>query len=93
MARPEYGVVYVAEEYPEWQRVTLVKLAELYNPEENSLPPNKDILAQLKGNSILKPHMKKLMHFVQYTKASHERERGGGGGGGGVGERIVISRI
>ena len=29
--RPEYGVIYVAQEYPRWQQVTLTTLAELYN--------------------------------------------------------------
>ena len=26
-----YGVIYVAQEYPRWQQVTLTTLAELYN--------------------------------------------------------------
>ena len=30
-SRPEYGVIYVAQEYPPWQRLALVKLRELYN--------------------------------------------------------------
>ena len=29
--RPEYGVVYVAQEYPPWQRQALIKLREMYN--------------------------------------------------------------
>ena len=29
--RPEYGVIYVAQEYPHWQQVTLTTLGELYN--------------------------------------------------------------
>ena len=29
--RPEYGVIYVAQEYPRWQQVTLTTLGELYN--------------------------------------------------------------
>ena len=61
-------MIYVAEHYPEWQHVTLLKLLELYNEELNSLPPNKDILAELKKMDALKPHMKKLMQFVQYVK-------------------------
>lgn len=68
MVRPDYGVIYVAERYPKWQHVTLLKLAEVYNEEENSLPPNKDILAELKKIESLKPHMKKLMQFVQHVK-------------------------
>ena len=30
-SRPNYGVIYVAQEYPPWQRLALVKLRELYN--------------------------------------------------------------
>ena len=30
-ARQEYGVVYVAQEYPPWQRQALVRLTELYD--------------------------------------------------------------
>ena len=29
--RPEYGVIYVAQEYPHWQHVTLTTLGGLYN--------------------------------------------------------------
>lgn len=68
MVRPDYGVIYVAERYPEWQHVILVKLTDLYNEEQNSLPPNKEILAELKKIDALKMHMKKLMQFVQHVK-------------------------
>lgn len=68
MTKPEYGVIYVGEEYPPWQHATLVKLGDLYDPGNNSLPPNKDILAELKKMDILKAHMKKLMQFVQHVK-------------------------
>ena len=70
VTRPEYGVIYVAEQYPSWQHTTLVKLGELYCAEENSLPPNKDILAELKKIDSLKAHMKKLMQFVQHMKVT-----------------------
>ena len=66
--RPEYGVVYVAEGYPSWQHLTLVKLGEMYNEAENSLPPNKEVFEKLKSLPELKPHMKKLMPFVQQVK-------------------------
>lgn len=29
--RPEYGVIYVAQEYPRWQQLTLTILRGLYN--------------------------------------------------------------
>lgn len=68
--RPEYGVVYVALEYPPWQKLALTKLRELYNEVENSLPENKVISETMKGESVLKNHMKKLMPFVQHVKQS-----------------------
>ena len=68
IARPEYGVVYVAEGYPSWQHLTLVKLGEMYDAAENSLPPNKEVFEKLKSFPELKPHMKKLMPFVQQVK-------------------------
>ena len=70
LAKPDYGVIYVAKCYPEWQRLILLKLEELYNEEQNCLPPNKEILTKLKTIEYLKPHMKKLMHFVQHTKVN-----------------------
>ena len=30
-ARPQFGVIYVATEYPKWQQSVLLKLRELYN--------------------------------------------------------------
>ncbi len=71
MTRPEYGVIYVAEQYPAWQHATLEKLGELYDDaQENTLPTNKDILLELKKMDALKPYMKKLMQFVQHVKVS-----------------------
>ena len=68
VSRPEYGVIYVAEGYPPWQHLTLVKLRELYNEADNSLPPNKTVFETLKSIAELKPNMKKLMPFVQQVK-------------------------
>lgn len=44
------------------------------NKKEDVLPPNKDILAQLKGIPSLKPHLKKLMQFVQHIKVRTKRD-------------------
>jgi len=62
----------VADRYPEWQHTVLVKLREMFSEEDakNPLPQNKDILAELKMIQSLKPHMKKLMQFVQHVKVS-----------------------
>ena len=35
---------------------------------ENCLPPNKEVFESLKAVAELKPHMKKLMPFVQHVK-------------------------
>lgn len=67
-SRPEYGVLYVAQAYPEWQHRTLTKLREMYNEADSSLPPNKEVLEALKSCDFLKGHMKKLMPFVQHVK-------------------------
>ena len=37
---------------------------------DNCLPPNKEVLEALKTIAELKPYMKKLMPFVQYTKVT-----------------------
>jgi len=66
--RPEYGVIYVAQEYPRWQQLTLTTLRGLYNEADNSFPPNKEVLEALKTIPEVKPYMKKLMPFVQHTK-------------------------
>lgn len=39
---------------------------------DNSLPSNKEVLETLKTIAELKPHMKKLMPFVQYTKVQQK---------------------
>ena len=61
-------MIYVAQGYPPWQHLTLVKLREMYNEAENSLPPNKEVFEKLKALPELKPNMKKLMPFVQQVK-------------------------
>jgi len=66
--RPEYGVIYVAQEYPQWQQLTLTALRGLYNEVDNSFPPNKEVLEVLQTIPELKPYMKKLMPFVQHVK-------------------------
>lgn len=68
MTRPEYGVIYVAVEYPPWQHATLVILEQLYRDKGNSFPDNREILPQLLANEVIKPHSKKVMQFVQHVK-------------------------
>ncbi len=62
-------MVYVALEYPKWQRQVLVKLREMCGNEDNpSLPSNKEVLEKLKTLPDVMPHMKKLMPFVAMVK-------------------------
>lgn len=69
-SRPQYGVIFVAQEYVQWQRIILEKMRELYNKAENALPPNKELYEALKGIPELKNFLKKLMPFVQSIKES-----------------------
>ena len=75
-ARPEYGVVYVALEYPQWQQLVLVKLRELYDRNGGSLPPNKEVLEELKSIAEIKPFMKKVMPFVAAMKVNDPQPLG-----------------
>ena len=68
--KPVCGVIYVAQEFPKWQQITLVKLKELYNKKKNSLPPNKEIHELLKTIPDLAIYSKKLMPFAQLVKES-----------------------
>eukprot|EP00038_Savillea_parva_P023260 m.40180 g.40180 ORF g.40180 m.40180 type:complete len:1085 (-) comp5929_c0_seq1:1678-4932(-) len=64
-------VVYVASEYPEWQRVVLAKLDELFDPTigtKGTFADNRTVLGELKGNATLKSVMKKVMPFVQFVR-------------------------
>ncbi|XP_071786614.1 leucine--tRNA ligase, cytoplasmic-like [Asterias amurensis] len=67
-ARPTHGTLYVAKTYPPWQHAVLSTLKKLYDSNSSSFPENKEILAQLKSNELLKKFMKKVMPFVQHVK-------------------------
>ena len=66
--KPSYGIVYVAERYPEWQGLILKKLKSLYDEEKNTLPSNDEIIGHLKAEESLKKVFKKAMPFVQHIK-------------------------
>lgn len=68
MTRPEYGVIYVAVEYPPWQHATLVTLERLYRAQGDTFPDNREILPELMKNELIKPHSKRVMQFVQHVK-------------------------
>lgn len=63
-------MVYVAKEYPPWQKNVLVTLRKMYNENNSTFPENKAIMAALKSDDSVKKYMKKLMPFVAYIKVS-----------------------
>lgn len=48
--------------------IVLLKLKELYNESENTLPDSNEIFQSLKTVSELSPYLKKVMPFVQMLK-------------------------
>ena len=60
--------MYVALEYPRWQQLVLVRLRELCDKNEGAMPPNKEVLEELKSIAEIKPFMKKVMPFVAAVK-------------------------
>jgi leucyl-tRNA synthetase len=69
LVKPEYGVIYIVNEYPQWQAFVLTILKKLYNNHTNELPENYVILEMFKNEKELLPFMKKVMPFVQTIKA------------------------
>jgi leucyl-tRNA synthetase len=65
---PSQGIVYVAKEYPPWQRSVLTSLRNMYVEKGNVFPESKEVMATLKSDEAVKKHMKKLMPFVAYVK-------------------------
>jgi len=65
---PSHGVVYVAKEYPPWQKTVLVTLRKMYEENGNAFPESKAIMDALKTDDVVKKYMKKLMPFVAYVK-------------------------
>lgn len=75
--KPTQGVVYVAKEYPPWQKNVLVTLRKMYNENNSTFPENKAIMAALKSDDSVKKYMKKLMPFVAYIKERVSKEGAG----------------
>ncbi|XP_078481637.1 leucine--tRNA ligase, cytoplasmic [Ciona intestinalis] len=65
---PTHCIVYVAKNYPEWQKLTLQVLRQQYDANGESFPENKIIIQELKKHQELKKYMKKLMPFVASVK-------------------------
>ena len=70
LAKPNSAVVYVAKEYPPWQKTVLVTLRKLYEANNHAFPDNKEVMAIFKDEELIKKHMKKLMPFVAYVKVN-----------------------
>uniref|UniRef100_H2ZCU0 leucine--tRNA ligase n=1 Tax=Ciona savignyi TaxID=51511 RepID=H2ZCU0_CIOSA len=67
---PTNCVVYVAKNYPEWQKLTLQILRFQYDANGGSFPENKQLIQEFKKHQDLKKYMKKaaLMPFVASVK-------------------------
>jgi len=65
---PTHCIVYVAKNYPEWQRVTIETLRQGYESNGGSAPENKLIAQKLKQEPAVKKFMKKVMPFVATLK-------------------------
>ncbi|KHN75603.1 Leucine--tRNA ligase [Toxocara canis] len=65
---PSEAIIYVAKEYPSWQREVLSILNDLYREGNGELPENKQISQRLLAVDSLKKVAKKTMPFVQMIK-------------------------
>uniref|UniRef100_A0A915C2C9 leucine--tRNA ligase n=1 Tax=Parascaris univalens TaxID=6257 RepID=A0A915C2C9_PARUN len=65
---PTEAVIYIAKEYPSWQREVLSVLDKLYKEGNGILPENKEISQRLLSVDSLKKVAKKTMPFVQTIK-------------------------
>jgi len=71
---PSHGTVYIAKEYPMWQRTVLITLRRMYEENGNVFPESKSIMGVLKNDEVVKKYMKKLMPFVAYIKDRVSKE-------------------
>ena len=63
------AIIYTASKYPDWQLAILNLLKDSYNSETKTFPDNKELLGSIKTIDIVKPHMKKVMPYVQFIKS------------------------
>ncbi|XP_042902350.2 leucine--tRNA ligase, cytoplasmic [Parasteatoda tepidariorum] len=69
--KPTSAIIWVARTFPPWQSLVLQTLQNLYK-ENEGLPENKIIAAQLGKLPDLKKYMKKVMPFAQVMKEKAE---------------------
>ncbi|GMS90602.1 hypothetical protein PENTCL1PPCAC_12777 [Pristionchus entomophagus] len=69
---PTEATIWVAKEYPGWQRTVLTILAEQFKANAGQLPENKSISQLIAKDESLKKFAKKTMPFVQMVKENFE---------------------
>ncbi|GMT20866.1 hypothetical protein PFISCL1PPCAC_12163 [Pristionchus fissidentatus] len=69
---PTEATIWVAKEYPGWQRSVLTILADQAKANAGQLPDNKAIAQLIAKDDSLKKFVKKTMPFVQMVKENYE---------------------